>query len=220
MNMQPRKHFVDELNTLNNKVVEMGEQVYANYIKMISVCKIGDMDLAHQIIESDKLINEMEVSINVDAYLLIAKQCPVASDLRRVISVLKISNELERIADYTVNVATYFIKTKNNNETFLKSIIDLTTIFIDMLENIIEAFQRGDVKLALEVNEQDQVLDKAYKTYVKKFIKIAKTSSEEEVEEAMRALLVLKQLERAGDHVTNIAENIVYMVNAKRVELN
>lgn len=218
--MTNRQHFVNELNDLNQKVIQMGEQVYGNYIKLISVCKTKDLALAAQIMEQDKLINEMEISVNVDAYLLIAKQCPVASDLRRIITALKISNELERIGDYTVNIAKYFIKTKNDNEIFLGKIITLANIFIEMLEGILEAFEREDVKLALEISDSDETLDKEYEDSVKELMRIAKTSTEKEIEEAMRALLVLKQIERAGDHVTNIAENIVYLVNAKRVELN
>lgn len=215
-----RKRFMDELNDLNIKVVEMGDEVYKSYVKLSSVCSTGDLELAEQIMEQDKLINELEISINVDAYLLIAKQCPVASDLRRIITALKISNEFERIADYTVNIAKYIVKTKNDNESFLKTIIKLSTLFMDMLENIIEAFKNEDIKLALEVNDSDELLDEEYKKSVKNFIKIAKDASDEEVEEAMRAILVIKQIERAGDHVTNIAENIVYLVNGKRVELN
>jgi phosphate transport system protein len=218
--MPNRKHFVDELNELKQKLVTMGEQVYNGYVKLISVCETRDLSLAERIMEQDKLVNELEVSINVDAYLLIAKQCPVASDLRRIISILKISNDLERIGDYTVNIAKYFIKTKNNNEIFLDQIIHLASIFMEMLEQIMEAFEQEDVALAINVSSSDEQLDKEYKKHVKELIKIAKTTTEEETEEAMRALLVLKQIERAGDHVTNIAENIVYLVNAKRVELD
>lgn len=218
--MPNRKHFVDELNELKQKLITMGEQVYNSYVKLISVCETRDLSLAERIMEQDKLVNELEVSINVDAYLLIAKQCPVASDLRRIISILKISNDLERIGDYTVNIAKYFVKTKNDNEQFLDQIIHLASIFMDMLEQIMEAFDNEDVTLAVSVSSSDEELDKEYKKHVKDLIKIAKTTTEEETEEAMRALLVLKQIERAGDHVTNIAENIVYLVNAKRVELD
>lgn len=218
--MTNRQHFISELNDLNTKVISMGEQVYNSYVKLISVCKTKDLQLATQIMEQDKLINEMEVSINVDAYLLIAKQCPVASDLRRIITALKISNELERIADYTVNIAKYFIKTQNDNAIFLEKIITLASMFMEMFEHIMEAFEREDVQLALQVSESDEDLDTEYEISVKELMKIAKTSTDKEIEEAMRALLVLKQIERAGDHVTNIAENIVYLVNAKRVELN
>ena len=89
-----RKHFIDELHELNNKVSNMGDEVYNSYIKLISVCETRDLDLAEQIMEQDKLINELEISINVDAYLLIAKQCPVASDLRRIITALKIQESM------------------------------------------------------------------------------------------------------------------------------
>jgi len=215
-----RAHFIDELKMLNQKVVEMGTEVHNSYVKLIKVCSTMDTDMALQIMEQDKLINEFEVSINVDAYLLIAKQCPVASDLRRIITALKISNELERIADYTVNIAKYIVKTKNNNEKFLKAIINLSSIFLDMLQGIMEAFKLEDIDLALKINNSDEVLDSEYRKYVIELTKIAKSSTDEEIEEAMRALLVIKQIERAGDHVTNIAENIVYLVNGKRVELN
>lgn len=215
-----RKHFVDELHDLNLKVVDMGEQVYKSYVKLMAVCNTGEMDLADEIMEQDKLVNEMEVSINVDGYLLIAKQCPVASDLRRIITALKISNELERIGDYTVNVAKFLKKNVGIDEVFLNEIIALTTIFMEMLDNIMDAFKSENVELALEVNDSDEILDKEYKKSIKNLMKIAKTSSDEEVEKSMSALLILKQIERAGDHVTNIAENIVYLVNGRRVELN
>ena len=215
-----RKHFIVELNDLNLKVSGMGQEVYQSYVKLISVCKTNDLDLAEQIMEQDKYVNELEVSINVDAYLLIAKQCPVASDLRRIITALKISNELERIGDYTVNIAKYIVKSKNQNDYFLRSIVELSEIFMEMLEEIMEAFDTENIELALKVNDSDEELDERYKKMVRDLINYAKTASEEEIEEAMRALLVLKQLERAGDHVTNIAENIVYLVNGKRVELN
>ena len=215
-----RKHFVEELNDLNNKVSYMGDQVYNSYVKLISVCNTGDLDLAEQIMEQDKLVNEMEVSINVDGYLLIAKQCPVASDLRRIITALKISNELERIADYTVNIAKYLKVNREIKQAFLQEIICLSTIFMEMLDNIMEAFRNENIDLALQVSEADELLDEEYKKSVKNLMKIAKISSDEEIEQAMKALLVLKQLERAGDHVTNIAENIVYLVNGKRIELN
>jgi len=218
--IENRQHFIDDLRDLNKKVIRMGSEIYDTYNDLLLVCENNDLDVAEVIIEKDKLINELEIAINVDAYLLIAKQCPVASDLRRIITALKISNELERIGDYAVNISKYMIKTKNDNKQFVESILHLTKHFIEMLKDIMVAFENEDIKLALEVNERDEILDDFYKDEVKEFIKIGKTSTDEEAEEAIRAVIVLKQIERAGDHVTNIAENIVYLVNGKRVELN
>jgi phosphate transport system protein len=218
--VEGRKHFIDELNDLNEKVVDMGNEVIRAYKNLIYVCETKDLTIAKDIMENDKLINNIEISINVDGYLLIAKQCPVASDLRRIITALKISNDLERIADYTVNIAKYIVKTKNDNDQFLESILKLTKHFLQMLEDIMVAFEKEDITLALEVNDRDEELDESYQNEVKQLIQIGKATTDEEAEEAFRAVLVLKQIERAGDHVTNIAENIVYLVNGKRVELN
>lgn len=215
-----RKHFDEDLKDLNLKVLNMGLEVLKSYEKLIVACENKDNEVANDIIETDKYINEIEIAINVDAYLIIAKQCPVASDLRRIITALKISNDLERIADYTVNIAKYLIKTKNNNEFFLQSIIELTKHVIVMLKDIMTAFENEDITLALKVDEADDVLDEMYNQDIKQMIKIGTTKTDEEAEEAIRAVLVLKQIERAGDHITNIAENIIYLVNGKRVELN
>lgn len=215
-----RKHFVDELHDLNNKVLDMGYEVLNAYNNLLVVCENNNLDIAKDIMDNDKLINDIEISINVDGYLLIAKQCPVASDLRRIITALKIANELERIADYAVNISKYMIKTKNDNTQFVQSIVILIKHFYSMLEDIMKSFDKEDLTLALEVNERDEQLDMLYNTEVKSLIKIGKKTTDEEAEEAFRAVLILKQIERAGDHVTNIAENIVYLVNGKRVELN
>jgi len=215
-----RKHFDENLNDLNEKVCYMGNEVIKGFQALKTACIQKSNEIAETIIQGDSLINELEVSINVDAYLVIAKQCPVASDLRRIITALKISGELERIGDYCVNISKYLIKTTNNNDVFLKSIIDLSSHVVDMLVGIMKAFKDEDIKLALEINDMDEVLDERYEKEVKELVEIGKTSTDEESEEAFRALLVLKQLERAGDHITNIAENIVYLVNGKRVELN
>ncbi|MCF7926542.1 MAG: phosphate signaling complex protein PhoU [Candidatus Izimaplasma sp.] len=215
-----RKHFMDELDDLNAKVVKMGFEVFSSFQNIIKAIEHKDNELANEIMEKDKYINELEVSINVDAYLLIAKQCPVASDLRRIISALKISNDLERIGDYAVNIAKYLVKTKTFVDRFLDSTISLAKKVLVMLEDILEAFSKENVEKAINVSEFDEKIDKEYKETVKLFIQNAKSDDEEKSEEAMRSILVLKQLERAGDHITNIAENIVYLVNGKRVELD
>ena len=215
-----RKKFINELEDLNNKVLDMGSEVIDTFKNIIKACELHDLDIAKDIIENDQMINDIEISINVDGYLLIARQCPVASDLRRIITALKISNDLERIADYAVNIAKYMMKTKHDNKVVVDSIIFLGKHLISMLEGIMESFEKEDIELALKVSNQDEILDDVYKEEVKKLINIGKTTTDEESEEAIRGLLVIKQIERAGDHVTNIAENIVYLVNGKRVELN
>lgn len=215
-----RTQFDDDLRDLNAKVANMGLEVIYSYEKLITACKNRDNDIAQDIIETDKFINEIEIGINVDAYLIIAKQCPVASDLRRIITALKISNDLERIADYSVNISKYLINTANESDIFINAIIELTSHVIEMLKKIMKAFDDKDMALAMKVDEADDILDEMYNKHIKKLIKIGTIKTDEDSENAIRTILVLKQIERAGDHITNIAENIVYLVSGKRVELN
>jgi len=218
--MQNRKKFISDLAALNNKIIDMGKEVIISYENVLSSCKTMNHKIAEEVIVHDKFINDIEVSINVDAYLLIAKQCPVATDLRRVITALKIATDLERIGDYAVNISKYITNTKNDNATHIESIMKLLEHFLKMMKGIMEAVSKDDIELALQINDLDETLDQEYRNEVKNLMKINKNRTEVEAEEAMRALLVFKQIERAGDHVTNIAENIVYLVNGKRVELN
>lgn len=218
--MQNRKKFVHDLDALNQKVLDMGKEVILSYENIIIACKTMNTRIAEEIILHDKFVNDIEVSINVDAYLLIAKQCPVATDLRRVITALKIATDLERIGDYSVNISKYILNTKHDNAIHVESIVKLLEHFLKMLIGIMDAVSRDNTELALEISDLDEILDEQYKIEVKNLMKIGKVKTEEESEEAMRALLVYKQIERAGDHVTNIAENIIYLVNGKRVELN
>lgn len=217
--IQNRKHFIDELAELHDRVVAMGSETLESYKRLIIACEDKDEALAKHILEHDKVINGLEESINVDGYLLIAKQCPVASDLRQIISALKISNELERIADYASNVAKYLLAVKGDYSEFLQRIIDLSKLAIPMIKAVMKAYHDQDVDLALRVADMDEELDVLYKGYLQEFIKLAQERTDMQVEEALRVILILKQIERAGDHTVNIAEHVVYMINGKMVEL-
>jgi phosphate transport system protein len=218
--VENRKHFIDELSELHNRVCSMANEVLESFKRLVIACEDRDLELAQHIVEHDKIINGLEESINVDAYLLIAKQCPVASDLRGIISALKISNELERIADYASNVAKYLIHSGAEEDYFIERIVKLNNVFIPMFKNIMKSYKEHDVELALETPDMDEDLDKMYNGFVQEFIKVAKDKTDQQAEEALRVILILKQIERAGDHVTNIAEQIVYMLNGKLIELD
>jgi phosphate transport system protein len=218
--VENRKHFIDELSELHNRVCSMANEVLESFKRLVIACEDHDLELAQHIVEHDKIINGLEESINVDAYLLIAKQCPVASDLRGIISALKISNELERIADYASNVAKYLIHSGGEEDYFIERIVKLNNVFIPMFKNIMKSYKEHDVELALETPDMDEDLDKMYNGFVQEFIKLAKDKTDQQAEEALRVILILKQIERAGDHVTNIAEQIVYMINGKLIELD
>ncbi len=218
--LQNRKQFNEELESLNEKVINMGVEVIGAYENLYKACIEKDNELLDEIIDYDKFINDIEVSVNVDGYLLIARQCPVASDLRRVIIALKISNDLERIADYAVNIAKY-LRTYSIPDQVIESFIKLLDIFMEMLKGVITAFKDEDQEYALKINEKDDILDKEYLVETTKLMKQVKdVNNDEEIERIMKAILSLKQIERGGDHVTNISESIIYFVTGKRIELN
>jgi phosphate transport system protein len=103
---------------------------------------------------------------------------------------------------------------------FIERIVKLNNVFIPMFKNIMKSYKEHDVELALETPDMDEDLDKMYNGFVQEFIKVAKDKTDQQAEEALRVILILKQIERAGDHVTNIAEQIVYMLNGKLIELD
>lgn len=216
---QNRLHFTNELRELHSRVVAMGSETLESFKRLIIACEDRDEELAKHIVEHDKVINGLEESINVDGYLLIAKQCPVASDLRQIISALKISNELERIADYSSNVAKYLVAVKGDYSEFIQRVVDLCKLFIPMLIQVMNAYQDKDVDAALQLPILDEELDELYKSYLQEFIKLAQDRTDIQIEVALRVILILKQIERAGDHAVNMAEQVVYMVNGKMIEL-
>ena len=217
--IQNRKHFIDELSELHDRVMAMGNETLESFKRLIIACEDRDEELAKHILEHDSVINGLEESINIDGYLLIAKQCPVASDLRQIISALKISNELERIADYASNVAKYLISVKGDYSEFLERVVDLTKLVIPMIKQVMNSYHNQDVDSALELASMDEELDVLYNSYLQEFIKLAQERTDMQVEEALHVILILKQLERAGDHTVNIAEQVVYMTNGKLIEL-
>ncbi len=167
----------------------------------------------------DETINRQEDQINEKVVSLIIQESPVASDLRMVVTAMKIANDLERIADYVCNIAKYIIHTKevsNHNEMFDEFFDPL----LGMFKDINKAYTNENVELALAVAKQDEELDDLFDKHVKRLIEIAKSEIDSPAEEAARALFVIKNLERAGDHLTNISEQIIYLHKAKRITLN
>jgi phosphate transport system protein len=208
---------LDELEALIHEMYTLTKESYDN---ILIALKNNDIDLAMKVIRRDEEINNLEEQVNEDGILLIAKQAPVALDLRRIMTAIKIASDMERIADYSVNIAKYITKQRNSSPENFKIVEGMVLLLNEMLDEIIVATENNDVKLSKEVAEKDSVLDKLYKENVRALIKITRENVDEASEEAMNTILIVKQLERAGDHVTNIAENIIYLVKGKRYDLN
>lgn len=217
--MRERIKFETALLQLHHQVIEMMEAVTQQYLSLRQALLNMDQSSAEDLISKDENINIHEREINEAVISLIIKEAPVASDLRAVITAMKIASDLERIADYVCNISKYIIYTKV--KTDLGEMFDsFFEPLLQMFKEIKVAYQDENVELALNVAHQDEQLDELFDKNVKVLVKTAKAEQDSKAEEAARALFVIKNLERAGDHLTNISESIVYLHKAKRITLN
>ena len=208
---------LQELQVLLLKMSSMVEEILGNSVKAL---KAQDVELAQKVIENDDLIDDMEFVVEDKCLKLIALQSPLAKDLRVIATALKIITDLERIADYAVDIAKITIKLAN--EKYIKELIDIprmAEIAVKMVKGSIDAYVHLDTEKAREVAKWDDEVDALYRQTFRELLFIMmedpKTSHQ-----ATNFLLISRYLERIGDHVTNICERIIYAVTSEHVNLN
>ncbi|WP_088005697.1 phosphate signaling complex protein PhoU [Indiicoccus explosivorum] len=218
--MATRSSFDNQLNELREDIKHMAGMTRDALSSSVVSLKEQDMALADEVIGNDRLINEFEEKINEKAILLIAKEQPLATDLRKIIVSLKISSDIERIADFAVNVAK---ATKRiGTAQLVKPIVhvpQMADLVNKMLTDAIDAYKYEDTKLAVESSKIDDQVDALYKESITELIDIA-SSDNAHMEQIMQLAMVCRYLERSGDHVTNISENTIYMVKGIKTDLN
>lgn len=216
-----RELFHDELKKLRGRFMEMGINVSEQIYQSTKAFSDHDIELANKVIESDDSINEEEMSLEQQALNLIALQQPLASDFRIIISMLKASNDLERIGDNAINISKETIRAKGNPRIkAVEETIDKMTKHVRrMLEQVLDAYVKVDVKVSMEVAQEDLKLDEYY---AKTRDEITRDLKEDPnvAQAAASYLMVIRLLERIGDHTVNLAEWIVYTDSGKFVELN
>ncbi len=218
--MQTRIHFVEELTRLNHDILTMGTKVEENFRKALAALKTRDIELARDAKAGDALVNALQLKIEDQAAALIATQQPVAHDLRELVAVFKVTHNLERAGDHAAHLAKLAIKFQD--EPAFRSIEKLGAM-VDrccvMIRGAVEAYLDNDVAKAREVAAMDAELDSLNKTVVKEVIELIRERPEQ-VDRATRLITNSGYLERVGDHMTNICEAVVFMVEGEHVELN
>lgn len=215
-----RENFEKNMLELQNKMVEMVDLTVIAMEKSFTALQKQDMSLALDIIEEDAYIDELENEINQMAIWLMAKEQPVARDLRRIISMIKMSSDIERIADFAVNTAKATVKI-NKTESILEktSIVDMKDISMDMLKKAMHAFIEEDIALAKAVGELDDKVDeKNHQNYAVLTGYIAENPHD--TEQAVQLLMINRFMERAADHITNMAESTAYFIKGQLFDLN
>ena len=179
-----------------------------------------DVDLAIKIMEDDTKANMLDEEINDFAILLIAKQQPVAIDLRRIIVSIKIATDLERICDFAVNIAKSTIRI--GQEQHIKDTVRLKKMYqitSSMLKDSLKAYQEEDLALAKKVADLDNEVDALYGEAIKDLFALNNEKAEN-YDQIVQMLFINRFLERAADHITNIAEYVFYLVKGKHYDLN
>lgn len=215
-----RENFEKNMLELQNKMGEMVEMTVIAMEKAFKALEAQDMVLALAVIEEDNYIDDLEDEINQMATWLISKEQPFARDLRRIVSMIKMSSDIERIADFAVNTAKATIRISKTDSILDKtSLVEMKDIAMDMLKKAMKAFIDEDIALAKAVGELDDQVDKKnHENYaaLTAFLK----ESPEDIEQTLQLIFINRFVERAADHITNMAESTAYFIKGQLFDLN
>ncbi|MCH6268849.1 MULTISPECIES: phosphate signaling complex protein PhoU [Neobacillus] len=218
--MNTRSYFDTHLKQLKNMLIEMARKSEDAIKESIDTLIQQDIDRANEIIENDSTIDELEHEINNKAIILIAKESPVARDLRKIIVALKISSEVERIADNAVNIAKSTLHI--GKEKHIKEIVDIPKMMdlaLEMLSDSLNAFLSEDVEMAKKCAEKDDKVDEMYGILIKELMGYVQKYPDH-INQINQLAFVCRYIERIADHSTNISEHVIYLVTGERYDLN
>jgi phosphate transport system protein len=211
------RHFQEELDQLKMRLLEMGGAAEEHVRLAIKGLVARDADLIEQVLVSDERINSLHIEIDSRCFTLLALHQPMAADLRTIVAAVKINTDLERVGDLAVNIAEAARRYATHPP--VKKLIDIPRmagIAQEMLRDALDAFVRRDVALAQDVLNEDDRLD-ALKTQIFRELLTYMLQDPSTIEPALDLILVSRHLERIGDHATNIAEDVIFIVSAKDV---
>ncbi|RSL32293.1 phosphate transport system regulatory protein PhoU [Salibacterium salarium] len=216
--MGVRGSYEQELSQLKKDLFVMGEQVIQAFSASINLIQTQDKLEMEQLIENDTKINQAELTIHDDATMMIARQQPVATDLRTTIVALKISSDLERVGDLAVDIvkASRRMEEKKNEEE-INAILEMAEVAQDMLKKAMLAYQERDMMKAQQIATMDDTVDKKYRLYIQSLFTL---TDETNAEQTTQLAFIGRYVERIADYATNLAEWIVYESSGKHFDLN
>ena len=201
-----RKNFENELKQLYIEIVEMGSFVESAIEDSIKAFRENNIELCKTIIENEKTVDEMEKRIESKCLWLIAREQPIASDLRKITAALKIITDMERIGDHAVDIAELTMRIADKNAFADSSHIpQMATAAIEMVRNAVTAYVNYDLKLAKTTEEKDDEVDEYFNLIKQELVEVFKNQAQN-MDNAIDFLLIAKYLERIADHAVNICE--------------
>ncbi len=213
----PIPHFQEELDALKARLLEMGGLAEERVRAAIDALVRRDPALVVQVLEGDGPINQLHIEIDGRCVKLLALYQPMAVDLRVILSAVKINTDLERVGDLAINIGE--AASRYLSHPPVKELVDIprmAEIAHSMLRDALDSFVWRDITLAQRVLDEDDELD-ALKTQVFRELLAFMLNDPATIEPSLDLILISRHLERIGDHATNIAEDVIFMVSAKDV---
>jgi phosphate transport system protein len=211
------RHFQEELEQLQARLLEMGGMAEENVRLAVKGLVDRDRELIDRALTGDEALNALHIEIDNRCFTLFALYQPMAADLRAIVAAVKINTDLERVGDLAVNIAE--AARRYVSHTPVKKLIDIprmASIAQTMLRDALDAFVRRDIDLAQHVLNEDDRLD-ALKTQIFRELLTYMLQDPTTIEPSLDLILVSRHLERIGDHATNIAEDVIFIVSARDV---
>jgi phosphate transport system protein len=213
------KQFDLELETIRTRVLQMGGMVEQQIQSAVDALMAGDIERLDKVVADDALVNALEVAIDDDCQHIIARRQPAASDLRMVITVIKTITDLERIGDEAQKIARQG-KIIHQSERYqlprFREVGKMAEVALAMLRRALDAFARLDATAALELAEEDLILDEDFSSELRQLITFM-MEDPRTISMSIDTLFIAKAIERIGDHSKNISEYVVYLVKGKDI---
>ena len=209
------KHLQNEIEKLKRRLLAIGVTVVEAIQKALLALDARHGEIAREVMEGDKQIDAAEVELEEECLKLLALYQPVAEDLRFIAAVMKINNDLERMGDEAVNIAEHAsFLSRMEPIAVPPQLKDITEAAMRMVHESLDAFVLGDVSAARRICAEDDEVDRLNREIINAVWRMMRDDPET-VERATHLFSVSRHLERVADHATNIAEDVVYMVEGK-----
>ncbi|MBI4744384.1 MAG: phosphate signaling complex protein PhoU [Actinobacteria bacterium] len=214
-----RKTFHEELKELQAEILRMGDLAVSAVTKSIKSLIEGNIELADEVIIGDDEVDKLNLDIEEASMHILARQQPVAKDLRLIHAVLLITVHLERIGDYALNIAkiTKRLNRQIEEKTLLDLISEMGSLSCSLVNKSLQAFDEKDAELATSLSLLDEPIDHLYKRFLKELKK--SRDDEDFMGEATELILASRYLERVADHAVDIGERVTFLVTGEFKEV-
>jgi phosphate transport system protein len=211
------RHFSEELQLLKQRLLEMGDLAASRIDRAMTGLIARDSLILGEVIQGDESVNDYQIEIDDRCFKLLALRQPMATDLRLIMATTRITSDLERVGDLAVNIAEAAARYIQNPP--VKPLIDLpkmSELAQQMLRDALSSFVSGEVALASDVLKRDDALDDLKRQVFQDLLSFM-LNNPQLVAPALDLVLVSRHLERVGDHATNIAEDIIFLVEGRDI---